>query len=843
MKTITVSFLLTLLMLGAVFVKAGLTPLTSTPTDPASLLPASSFLVFHSDGYQKHQPAVSETAAWKALKDSGLEDRIFDIFRTVIDQTDQGQGASDLFLPAVRHVMNYGGSFAATVSASGDDISPLAMIVLPEGDASSQELQKVLKFAQEKGKDDLRQKEIQGRSVSFNESPGQPGLEIAFWHEGGNVVVAIGMDAARQIIQTAEGQHASLAGNARWSALRESDKFTVDYLGWLDTKPLLTQFGGMPIPNSQGGEPLTIGAVAEWLGLSNLNGMTFHGGYSGAETWSHSELSCDGAMTGLLSLLQQKPLTLADLPPLPPECSSFGAARFDLQSALNLVLQKAGQAVEQMDGARAKEQFDQGLAGAVQFLGLNSSDELSLGLGDIWCAYADTAALPIPIGISPGIAISIRDRDTLLMGLDRLILLAESMPDSEQFSIRKSSKNGNLYISVSINQLPILVPTMVVTQNWLVAGVTPATAQGFVMRAEGKLPSWKPNAQVAEALAELPADFSSITISDPAPGYRQMLSYAPMAMAMAESQILPDLAPGAKLPFGVEDIPNAEIVTASMFPNVAVGVPTPEGIVNYSRSSVPANPLGGIASTTSVPILVALLLPAVQQAREAARRTQSKNNLKQLALAMHNYHAVYNHFPRGTVDSPGLEPDDRVGWVYPLLPYMEQFNLYNQLPADEIAKGWRSKNLAMGNISQTAIATLQNPSTPRREASGSMDYVGISGIGPNSAALPGNDKRAGVFGYDRVTRLRDIHDGTSNTLMIGDSAVPNASFLAGGKESVRGFSQKPYLNGPDNIGSPHPGVVQFCLADGSVRTISVEVEDSVLEALATKAGGEIVGDF
>ena len=843
MKTKTFFCSLASLIIGVVLVKAGLTPVPTVPADPASLMPASSFFVFQSDGYQKHQPAVTETAAWKALKDSGFEDRMFDIFRMVIDQTDQGQGASDLFLPAVRHVMNYGGSFAATVSASGDGISPLAMIILPEGDASSQELQRVLQFAREKGKDDLQQKEIQGRTVSYTESPGQPGLEIAFWSEGGNIIVTMGMDAARQIIQTAEGQYPSLSDSPRWTTLRESDKFTVDYVGWLDTKQLLTQFGGIPIPNAPPGDPLTIGVVADWLGLSNLNGMTFRGGYSGAETWSHAELSCDGAMTGLLSLFQQKSLTLADLPPLPPECSSFAAVRFDLQSALNLVLKKTGEAVERMEGARAKEQFDQGLAGVVQFLGANSSDELSLGLGDIWCAYADTAALPIPIGISPGIAVSIRDRDMLLMGLDRLIMLAESMPDSEQFSIRKSSKNGNLYISVSINQLPILVPTMVVTQNWLVAGVTPATAQGFVMRAEGKLPSWKPNAQVAEALAELPADFSSITISDPAPGYRQMLSYAPMAMAMAESQILPDIAPGAKLPFGVEDIPNAEIVTAPMFPNVTVGVSTAESFVNYSRSSVPANPLGGIASTTTVPILVALLLPAIQQAREAARRTQSKNNLKQLALAMHNYHAVFNHFPRGTVESPGLEPDDRVGWVYPLLPYMEQFNLYNQLPADEIAKGWRSKNLAMGTISQTAIASLQNPSTPRREASGSMDYVGISGIGPNSAALPGNDRRAGIFGYDRVTRFRDILDGTSNTLMIGDSAVPNASFLAGGKESIRGFSQKPYLNGPDNIGSPHPGIVQFCFADGSVRTISVEVDDTVLEALATKSGGEVVGDF
>jgi prepilin-type processing-associated H-X9-DG protein len=79
--------------------------------------------------------------------------------------------------------------------------------------------------------------------------------------------------------------------------------------------------------------------------------------------------------------------------------------------------------------------------------------------------------------------------------------------------------------------------------------------------------------------------------------------------------------------------------------------------------------------------------------------------------------------------------------------------------------------------------------------------------------------------------------------MFGDSATPNLSMFAGGPETVRGFSQSPYLNGPDGIGSPHSGVVQFAFADGSVRAISVDVDEKILEALATIRGGEVVGDF
>jgi len=69
------------------------------------------------------------------------------------------------------------------------------------------------------------------------------------------------------------------------------------------------------------------------------------------------------------------------------------------------------------------------------------------------------------------------------------------------------------------------------------------------------------------------------------------------------------------------------------------------------------------------------------------------------------------------------------------------------------------------------------------------------------------------------------------------------SYLAGGKATIRGFSKSPYLNGPDGIGSPHSGVVQVLMADGSVRAISVNTDESVLEAIATKAGGEELGDF
>ena len=119
----------------------------------------------------------------------------------------------------------------------------------------------------------------------------------------------------------------------------------------------------------------------------------------------------------------------------------------------------------------------------------------------------------------------------------------------------------------------------------------------------------------------------------------------------------------------------------------------------------------------------------------------------------------------------------------------------------------------------------------------------MAGVGEDAASLENDDPKAGMFGYDRTCSFRDITDGLSNTIMITDASKPTASYLAGGKETIRGFSQSPYLNGPDGIGSPHTGVVQILFGDGSVRAVSVNINEDTLEGLATKAGGEIVPEF
>src|SRR5437762_4010342 len=195
-----------------------------------------------------------------------------------------------------------------------------------------------------------------------------------------------------------------------------------------------------------------------------------------------------------------------------------------------------------------------------------------------------------------------------------------------------------------------------------------------------------------------------------------------------------------------------------------------------------------------IAILIGLLLPAVQKVREAAARTTCQNNLKQIGLACHNYHAALNQLPPGytaNASYPGTAPG--WGWATYLLPYLEQTSVAQQI------------NLAQPVESQPAIAAVLKvficPSDPFNPAAFSVNSPTGSAIclaGPSSyAATVGSDDSEvddptgnGIFYRNSATRLTDVTDGTSNTVMIGDRAwadskgvwagIPNGSVIRAG---------------------------------------------------------------
>lgn len=300
-----------------------------------------------------------------------------------------------------------------------------------------------------------------------------------------------------------------------------------------------------------------------------------------------------------------------------------------------------------------------------------------------------------------------------------------------------------------------------------------------------------------------------------------------------------------------------------------------------------------------IALLVALLLPAVQQAREAARRTQCRNNLKQLGLALHNYQERFRVFPPGHVhnnsdDYSSMNHSRFWSWIAHLLPDIDQGPLYNRLDFnfDAIAFG-PPNNL---EVLATSIPALNCPSdpaagtvkaTPAGIEYASTNYLGVTGDGGvqfASMIAPAtfcetqtfSPSQGGMFQRNSRHRLRDIIDGASNTLMVGERPVvvkdpvfPNAYVHLGRWSGTGDPRWCPYghvdalmtshdifglaglkPSGPNDF-FPHlhwwsyhsGGGAQFLFADGHVRLLSYSMDHNTLRALSTRAGSEVVSGF
>ena len=287
-----------------------------------------------------------------------------------------------------------------------------------------------------------------------------------------------------------------------------------------------------------------------------------------------------------------------------------------------------------------------------------------------------------------------------------------------------------------------------------------------------------------------------------------------------------------------------------------------------------------------IAVLVALLLPAVQQAREAARRTQCKNNLKQMGLALHSYHETMGTFPMGMSGWPGTLDGTLWGWGTMILPQLDAGPLYNSLAQ---SPGGTSPQLNLPALGFNAVMASFSPTNPllqtrlsvyRCPSDSGSDTVtippdGLNGSIQQSTYIYGRSNYPGVigatfslatgllvpdgaFGESSSVRLRDFTDGTSNTFLVGERRSPGMKngFYVGGDtvwcganddvsplSDWQGFAihlgicdEPNEINAvisspPDatnsvaysSFGSQHTGGAHFLFADGSVRFISENI--------------------
>ncbi len=271
-----------------------------------------------------------------------------------------------------------------------------------------------------------------------------------------------------------------------------------------------------------------------------------------------------------------------------------------------------------------------------------------------------------------------------------------------------------------------------------------------------------------------------------------------------------------------------------------------------------------------IAILISLLLPAVQQAREAARRTQCKNNLMQLGLALHNYEMAFEILPPGCVNETGpvrnVEEGYHMSWIVQILPMLEQGNTFGNISFD--ASAYAAVN---GGVRGTALSSALCPSDWQRVMTKGTQAIGLNNY---AACFGGEDvpidmKNNGVMFLNSSIGFRQIRDGASNTIMVGEKCVAedalDLGWMSGTRSTLRntgvpinrgwdvggpgaGVAPGKPLPPPDmtstsGFSSYHAGGAQFVLCDGSVRFISMNVNLPLFANLGNRADLEITGEF
>jgi prepilin-type N-terminal cleavage/methylation domain-containing protein/prepilin-type processing-associated H-X9-DG protein len=272
-----------------------------------------------------------------------------------------------------------------------------------------------------------------------------------------------------------------------------------------------------------------------------------------------------------------------------------------------------------------------------------------------------------------------------------------------------------------------------------------------------------------------------------------------------------------------------------------------------------------------IAILIGLLVPAVQKVRETAARMQCTNNLKQLGLALHNYHDAHGGFPPSK-QTTAAAPSNQC-WVQFTLPYMEQDNLYKMYRFDKNWDNAATNDADPGGPNSVQVKIFLCPSAPAGRVGsrhrGIIDYSPANQITRPNTFLhpvpPSDPTHLGVLGLNVSRRIVEVHDGSSNTILLAEDAGRNQTWKMGRRTSTGGTSgawPNPateitvggYDPATDTIPGPcavnctnnneiyafHTGGANALFTDGHVQMLRAGLDVNIVVPLITRSGGEVL---
>ncbi len=542
-------------------------------------------------------------------------------------------------------------------------------------------------------------------------------------------------------------------------------------------------------------------------GVDNISHISVVSGLDANGMQLNSELVFNGPMSGIFSLIPNKPVTRESLQRVPANASQAHVVRFDLAHAIDTVLDIVGKI-----DPKAKVDGENAIEGLSTQLGFSIKNDLAKGLGDEWTMYSSGSEAGA--FFMPGLVLtaSIRDQAGVQKALEVLNGFLKSMSQAQgpraPFSVQEYTVKGNKATRLQFNGAPIPIsPAWALTKDELIIALSPQLVASHLSQA-GK-PSLADNASIKDAFKTQPQPIM-VSFSDPKPSlqtfYTLVNTFGPVMTGQLAQQ---------GINFTLPPLPPMSDIDQHLAPSVTMYSITKNGFRTETHGVIPS---GVELSPATLGVGVALVLPAVQQAREAARRTQDKNNLKQIGLAMHNSHDAYGRFPSQAIRSKDDKP--LLSWRVHLLPYIDQAPLYQKFKLDE---PWDSPN------NKPLIALMPpvyaSPNHPDLTKDGKTVFVAPTGKGT-------------AWDNPKGARIRDFTDGTSNTILVLEVHKDSAVIWTKPDDIEIDFD-----NPTKHVKSARVGGFHALITDGSVRFISDNIDIATFKALLTRAGGEVVGAF
>jgi prepilin-type processing-associated H-X9-DG protein len=756
---------------------------------------------FEFDGLKAHRAAWEKTAARKALDETKLGSLLEDLARQVFDAIAQRdpnfRQVRDQVAPLLTHVKDHG----FLVAFFGDPAAPSPLLVA-RGAGRPEVMDAVLKAGLPAGEpiDEPRE----GRKLVAD------GSEGFRWVEGEDLVF-VGRTGFDAVIAALDGKAPSVVDHPIRSALAKvEDGLEPVAVGFVD----LAELPEMP-------------SEAIKMGLDGVKRVELRWGFQDDALVTTARVVAPAPRRGLLTLLDQPTFGVDALPPIPASQASFAALSIDLAKTYGQVAE-----VAKADGPEAARKFEEFEAAVRENLGLDLRADLLPLLGPKAAVYLTDVELPEIDNLDlrmartmayAGLVVSVEAKDEKAVGerLEGLIAKlnaalaaqAKNLPEPPKF-VREKGEGAAYVMDARPLHLPpfladLFSPTIAVGGGQLVFSPNRDAARLAVAAGTGPDKAWKPTEKFVPMAKALPANMLMLAVDDVRETIPALIEGLPeivdgfnsqMAQAAGEDAVFIEIDPA--------DVPTADQLAPLLFPTSMAITVDDEGLLFRQRESIPS-----VTSPATAGVVVALLLPAVQSAREAARPAQCVNNLKQIGLAFHNFLDVQGAFPGDIVDEEGKP---LLSWRVAILPYIEEQELYNKFKLDEPWDSPHNKPLL-----EEMPGVFLCPSRGDGESSETR-YQGFAG--PRAMFEPG-----------QKVKLEDILDGTSFTLLVVESEEGTPWTKPGG------IPFDPEAPGTlEGVGSTHPGGFNALFTDGSVRFLKQLTPPTMFKALITRDGGEVV---